>query len=77
MPSEIAALPGWRQHIEPWWDRYLELLDEIPMTVDVDMAATDEVVREMALHLQTWADELGFDFHDTPRGGFFRIKLWD
>ena len=77
VPSEIAALPGWRQHIEPWWDRYLELLDEIPMTVGVDIAATDEVVREMALHLQTWADELGFDFHDTPQGGFFRIKLWD
>lgn len=77
VPSEIAALPGWRQHIEPWWDRYLELLDEIPMTVDIDIAATDEVVREMALHLQTWADELGFDFHDTPHGGFFRIKLWD
>lgn len=77
VPSEIAALPGWRQHIEPWWDRYLELLGEIPMTVDVDIAASDEVVREMALHLQTWADELGFDFHDTPQGGFFRIKLWD
>lgn len=47
------------------------------MTVEVDIAATDEVVREMALHLQTWADGLGFDFHDTSQGGFFRIKLWD
>lgn len=47
VPSEIAALGGWRQHIEPWWERYLELLGEIPMTVDVNIAATDEVVREM------------------------------
>lgn len=77
VPSDIASLPGWRQHIAPWWDRYVELLGEIPMTVEVDIAATDEVVREMGLHLQTWADELGFDFHDTPQGGFFRIKLWD
>lgn len=77
VPSDIAALPGWGEAIEPWWDRYLELLKEIPMTVEVNIAATDEVVREMAVHLQTWADELGFDFHDTPQGGFFRIKLWD
>lgn len=77
VPDDIAALRGWREHIEPWWDRYVKLLGEIPMTVEVDIAATDEVVRAMALHLQTWADELGFDFHDTPQGGFFRIKLWD
>ncbi|RZT64381.1 hypothetical protein EV140_0630 [Microcella alkaliphila] len=77
VPSDIASLPGWRQHIAPWWERYLGLLGEIPMTVEVDIAATDEVVREMGLHLQIWADELGFDFHDTPQGGFFRIKLWD
>lgn len=57
------------------WDRYLELLGAIPMTGEVDIPDTDEVVREMAAHLQTWADELGFDFHDTPQGGFFRIKL--
>lgn len=77
VPSEIAVLPGWRQHIEPWWDRYVELLGDIPMTVEVDIAATDEVVRETGLHLQTWADDLGIDFRDTPQGGFFRIKLWD
>lgn len=77
VPDEIAVLPAWGEHIAPWWDRYLELLGEIPMTVDVDIPATDEVVREMGLHLQTWADELGFDFHDTPQGGFFRIKIWD
>lgn len=77
VPDDFAALPSWRQHIERWWDRYLELLGEIPMSVDVDITATDDVVREMALHLQTWADQLGFDFHDTSDGGFFRIKLWD
>lgn len=77
VPEEITALSGWQQSVQPWWNRYLELFGEIPMTVDVDIPATDEVVREMGLHLQRWADELGFDFHDTPQGGFFRIKLWD
>lgn len=47
------------------------------MKVDVNIAATDRVVVQLAEHLQRWADDIGFDFHDTPQGGFFRIKLWD
>lgn len=77
VPPNITALHGWSQYIEPWWDRYLELLGDIPMSVEIDITATDEVVRKMGVHLQEWADGLGFDFHDTPQGGFFRIKLWD
>ena len=47
------------------------------MTVGVNVAATDEVVREMAEHPQTWADELGFNSYGTYQGGFLRIKFCD
>lgn len=73
-PPEIMALPSWKKYIDPWWSKYLELLGRIPMTVDVDIKDTDEVIRELALHLQRWANEIGFDFHDTKQGAFFRIK---
>jgi hypothetical protein len=78
VPDDIARLPGWRKYVAPWWDRYVLLLGQIPMSIDVDIAATDEVVRELADHLKLWADEMGFDFHDVDGGGgFFRIKIWD
>lgn len=78
VPSGIAELPGWRQFVAPWWDRYTDLLSQIPMSIDVDIAATDDVVRELAEHLHVWADDIGFDFHDVDGGGaFFRIKIWD
>lgn len=77
-PGDIANLPGWRQFVAPWWDRYTGLLGHIPMSIDIDIAATDEVVRDLAEHLQIWSDEMGFDFHDVDGGGaFFRIKIWD
>ncbi len=78
VPVDIAGLPGWRQFAAPWWDRYIDLLGRIPMSIDVDIAATDEIVRELAEHLQTWSYEMGFDFHDVEGGGaFFRIMIWD
>lgn len=78
VPVDIAGIPGWRQFVAPWWDRYIDLLGRIPMSIDVDIAATDEIVRELAEHLQTWAYETGFDFHDVEGGGaFFRIMIWD
>lgn len=78
VPSGIEALSGWSQFVAPWWDRYIDLLAQIPMSIDVDIAATDEVVRNLAEHLHTWADDMGFDFHDVDGGGaFFRIKIWD
>lgn len=78
VPDGIAELPGWRQFVAPWWDRFVYLLGQIPMSIDVDITATDEVVRELADHLKSWADEMGFDFHDVDGGGaFFRIKIWD
>lgn len=77
VPNEIANLPAWRKFIEPWWDQYVELLGLIPMSLSIDIEVTDEVVRALAVHLQQWANDIGFDFHDTPKGGFFRIKIWD
>lgn len=77
VPAEVVALPAWQQYVATWWPRYIELLHEIPMTVELDISAMDEVIRELARHLQTWADDIGFDFHDTAEGGYFRIKLWD
>lgn len=77
VPSEIANLPGWQEYIAPWWSKHLELLGRIPMTIEQDIQKTDEVVREMALFLQSWADGIGFDFHDTEQNAYFRIKIWD
>jgi len=77
VPIEIAMLPTWKEYVEPWWTRYLDLLGEIPMDVEVDIQATDKVIRHIAKLLQLWADEIGFDFHDTDQGGYFRIKIWD
>jgi hypothetical protein len=74
VPNKIAQLAEWNEYIEPWWNRYVELLLQVPMSLEVDIPATDEIVRELARHLQEWADDLGFDFHDTPQGGFFRVK---
>lgn len=73
-PSEITDLPKWKEYIGPWWPHYLELLSKIPMTIEVDIPATDKVVYELALYLQRWADDIGFDFHDSEQGAYFRIK---
>lgn len=75
--AEIVASPGWQRDVAPWWDEYLRLLGQVPMTYDVDIPRTDAVVKSMGVHLQTWAYGLGFDFHDTEQGGRFRITLWD
>jgi hypothetical protein len=77
VPLEITNLSGWQEFIAIWWPKYLELFGRIPMTVNVDIQATDEVVQEMALFLQGWANDIGFDFHDTDQGAYFRIKIWD
>lgn len=77
VPAEVVALPAWQQYVATWWPRYIELLHEIPMTAELDIPAMDEVIRKLAQHLQAWADDIGFDFHDTSNGGYFRIKLWD
>lgn len=77
VPSEIANLLEWQEFIAPWWPKHLELLSRVPMTTELDIQKTDEVVHEMALFLQSWANDIGFDFHDTERGAYFRIKIWD
>lgn len=78
VPDEIVTLPEWRQVVAPWWGDYTALLAEVPMTMEQDIPATDEVVKRMGLLLQRWALGVGFDFHDDEQGGgFFRITLWD
>jgi hypothetical protein len=77
VPPEIANLSEWQEFIAPWWPKYLELLKKIPMTVEVNIQATDEIVHEMAILLQSWANDIGFDFHDTEQDAYFRIKIWD
>lgn len=78
MPVKIADLPGSREFVAPWWDECLRLLGQIPLSPDVDMAAAEEAVMELSRHLQIWADEMGFEFHDVLSGGrFFRVKIWD
>lgn len=77
VPSEITNMPEWQEFIAPWWPKHVELLGRIPMTVELDPQATDEVVHEMGLFLQNWADSIGFDFHDTDQGAYFRVKIWD
>jgi len=77
VPQGITDLPEWQELIAPWWQKHLELLRRIPMTVDLDVKATDKVVSEMGHFLQSWADSIGFDFHDTDNGPYFRIKIWD
>lgn len=74
VPPEITNLSEWQEFIASWWPKYLALLEKIPMTVEVDIQATDVIVHEMALLLQSWANDIGFDFHDTEQGAFFRIK---
>lgn len=75
LPDEIAQLPAWNQYVAPWWSEYLRLLGEIPLSLDVDIPQTDKTVKEVAKHLQRWAKEIGFDFHDTPSGeGWFQYR---
>lgn len=76
-PNEITALLEWQQVVAPWWDDYTSPLAEIPMTVQQDISATNDVVKRLGLLLQRWALGIGFDLQDTDQGGFFRIMLWD
>jgi len=77
--ADIAQSEPWRKWVAPWWDEFLRLLSYIPMVTDVNVAATDRVVVDLARHLQVWALGLGFDYHDANGGhdAFFRITLWD
>jgi hypothetical protein len=74
VPKEIAELDTWDHYVAPSWNEYLQLLAKIPLSLDVDISQTDEVVKELAKHLQEWALQLGFDFHDTADGqGWFQV----
>lgn len=73
VPVEIADLPFWQEEVAPWWDEYTTLLAQIPMSIPVDVAATDQVVDEIARLLQRWAREIGVDHHDTPQGPWFQM----
>ena len=77
VPADIASLDEWRDHVAPWWAVYTTLLGRIPMSTDIDIPATDRVVRLIGALLQRWALGLGFDFHDTADGAWFRITIWD
>ena len=77
VPTEITTLTEWQNVVAPWWDEYTSLLAEIPMTAHQEISATDGVIKRLGLLLQRWALAVGFDFHDTDQGGFFRITLWD
>lgn len=76
-PADMANSDGWKEYVGPWWAEYVRLLGLIPMSTAVDVPSTDLVVKQLATHLQAWAYDLGFDFHDTPQGGWFRIMIWD
>ncbi|MNY56906.1 hypothetical protein D3C86_1930340 [compost metagenome] len=75
--TEISSLPEWKSTVEPWWSEYISLLARIPMSTQVDIVSTDEVVKSIAELLQRWALGIGFDFHGTPEGAWFQITLWD
>lgn len=76
-PADMAYSDGWKEYVGPWWAEYVRLLGLIPMSTAVDVPSTDLVVKQLATHLQAWAYDLGFDFHDTPQGSWFRIMIWD
>lgn len=73
VPEDIRRLNEWKEDVEPWWDGYISLLSEIPMTIKQDVDTTDESIKKLGLYLQSWALGIGFDHHDTAQGGWFRI----
>jgi len=73
VPADIASLDKWRDHVAPWWEAYTAMLGRIPMSTDVDIPATDRVVRLIGMLLQRWALGLGFDYHDTAEGAWFQV----
>jgi hypothetical protein len=77
VPREITRLPQWRKVVDPWWRDYTQLLSRLPLSVNLDPEATDRLTKEMGQLLQDWALDIGFDYHDTDRGPWFRITLWD
>ena len=71
--EELSGLRGWRDYVAPGWERYFEILRGIRSELEIDIDETDEIVKDLASHLQKWALQLGFDFHDTPDGhGWFQ-----
>jgi hypothetical protein len=75
--AEIRSLSEWKSTVEPWWPEYVSLLAKIPMSTDVDIESTDDVVKSIAELLQRWALGIGFDFHDTSEGAWFQVTLLD
>lgn len=73
VPNEISELIDWREEVAPWWDEYLKLLAQIPMSIPVNIEETDEVVDKIAHLLQRWAKSIGVDHHDTPEGPWFQL----
>lgn len=73
VPDEIASLSDWQNEASAWWDEYTALLVQIPMSIPVDIAATDEVVDKIAQLLQRWAKGTGIDHHDTEAGPWFQM----
>jgi hypothetical protein len=74
VPNTITALSLWKNSVEPYWAGYLNIIGEVPMTMDVDVQKTDMIVKRLAEYLQQWSMDQGFDYHDTPDGqGYFQI----
>jgi hypothetical protein len=73
-PPEVVATPGWRTLVAPWWDQYVCLLEQIPLTPRLDADVTDALVESLATLLQEWLAGLGFSYLDTPQGPHFYIR---
>lgn len=71
--EEILELKAWQEFVAPWWDEYVKLLGEIPMSTTIDIETTDQVIIRLARHLQKWAPDIGYDLHDTNQGAWFQI----
>ena len=74
--AEIRALPHWQSMVAPWWDEYLCLLSQVPMTPDVDIPATDEIVIAVGELLQRWFRGMGFELRDQGEGAWFQVHIW-
>jgi len=77
VPASISSLKGWDEFALQRWGRLTEILGCFPIGSDPDVDLLDQATLDLADLLKAWFLELGFDFHDSAEGGFFRITLWD
>lgn len=78
MPDEVTSDPIWQWMVHPHWDRFIEILTQVPAaSTRTTRTALEPQIHALADELHPWLETLGFRWRPVADAGYeFRIVHW-